>query len=106
MKIFKSLSLLLVFVVVVLLIVFQSHANGSSIDPRHQEQIQQEILSKDAILLDEVIFGTLSAKTFNGSWISDSELLFRDAKGHLVILDLSTANPEPATLVSNSTLVS
>ena len=106
MKIFKSLSLLLVFVVVAALIVFQSHANGSAIDPRQQEQIQQEILSKDSILLDDVIFGTLTAKTFNGSWISDKELLFRDWKGHLVLLDLSTPHPEPAALVLNSTLVS
>lgn len=106
MKIFKSLSLLLVFVVIALLIVFQSHANGSSIDPRQQEQIQQEMLSKDIILLDEVIYGSLSARTWNGSWISDQEVLFRDSKGHLVILDVSTLNPEPTILVSNNTLVS
>jgi hypothetical protein len=106
MKIFKSLSLLLLFVVIVFLIVSQSHANGSAIDAR-QEQIQQEILlSKEAIFLDEVLAGAFSARTFNGSWISDTEILFRDSSGHLVVSDFSTPDPEPSILVSNNTLVS
>lgn len=108
MKIFKSVSLLLIFTVVALLIVFQSHASGSAIDPSKEEQIQQDVLSfeKEAILLEDVVFGTLSARTFNASWISDTELLFRDTNGHLVLLNVSAPTPELNTLVANTTLVS
>lgn len=108
MKIFKSVSLLLLVTIIALLIVFQSHASGSAISQSHQEQIQQDVLSleKEPILLEDVVFGTLSARTFNGSWISDSELLFRDPNGHLVIFNASTPTPELSNLVLNTTLVS
>lgn len=62
---------------------------------------------KEKITLDEIIYGFFAPKTFNGSWISDDELLYRDAFGNLAIMNLSAPlHEEPKILVSNITFVS
>ena len=62
---------------------------------------------KEKITLDDIIYGIFAPRTFNGSWITDDELLYRDSFGNLVVMNVS-APPyqEPKILVSNYTFVS
>lgn len=61
---------------------------------------------KEKLKLEQVLSSTFSAAPFNGSWISDDELIFRDASGHLVKLDLNSKPIKPQILVHNLVFVS
>jgi len=63
---------------------------------------------KEKIVLDEIIYGIFAPRTFNGTWLSDDELLYRDAFGNLVLMNVSEPDQEQQSklLVSNYTLVS
>jgi len=72
---------------------------------------------KEKILIEEIIHGLFSPRGYNGTWISDNELMYRDFYGNLVVLDLNKTLPlderislahtdtnnEPKLLVANTT---
>lgn len=49
---------------------------------------------KEKIILEEIIHGLFSARGFNGTWLSDSELLYRDFYGNLVVLDIGESSQD------------
>jgi hypothetical protein len=62
---------------------------------------------KEKIILDEIIYGIFAPRSFNGTWISDDELLYRDSFGNLALMNVSAPiNQEQKILVSNYTFVS
>ena len=61
---------------------------------------------KEKLKLDQVLQGVFSPSSFNGSWISDHELIYRDISGNLVLLDLNYENLLPKILVHNLVFVS
>jgi len=56
----------------------------------------------DAITFDEFVSNSFAAKTFNGSWWSNSELQWKDEQGNLVTWDINTH--QTTILVSNDLL--
>lgn len=60
---------------------------------------------KDKILLEEIIHGVFSPRTFNGTFLSDTELLFRDSYGNLVIKTLETSQSSVSPSSSSIPLV-
>ncbi|RWS30079.1 Inactive dipeptidyl peptidase 10-like protein [Leptotrombidium deliense] len=61
-------------------------------------------VKKEKLLLDEIIQGVFSTRGFNGSWISDNELMYSDHKGNLVILNVDNEKQKPNILVKSSIL--
>ncbi|XP_059608400.1 venom dipeptidyl peptidase 4 isoform X2 [Phlebotomus argentipes] len=47
----------------------------------------EESGSKTPLELEDVLTGRLSARRFNGSWISDRHVLFRDVSGDVILFD-------------------
>jgi hypothetical protein len=45
---------------------------------RRGEEVEKAALNTDAITFDEFLSGEFSAKFFNGSWWSDTELQWKD----------------------------
>jgi len=62
----------------------------------------EEKIPGDAITFEDFISRSFSAKTFNGSWWSNSELQWKDKEGNLVTWDINTN--ETTILVSNNLL--
>ena len=44
-------------------------------------------------MIEEIIHGLFSPHGFNGTWISDNELMYRDFYGNLVVLELNKSLP-------------
>jgi len=61
---------------------------------------------KEKILLDEIVYGVFAPRTFNGTWLSDNELMYRDFLGNLVIMNVSSPEEAPKIIVANYTFVS
>ncbi|KAL3220236.1 hypothetical protein MRX96_030058 [Rhipicephalus microplus] len=53
------------------------------------------------ISLEEVLHGTFNPRKFNGSWVSDTEFVYRDTDGALVLYNAQ--NKEKRTLLHNTT---
>jgi len=70
-------------------------------ETKDYEQYKREV-SGDAITFEDFISRSFSAKTFNGSWWSTSELQWKDKDGNLVTWNIHTN--ETTTLVSNNLL--
>ncbi|XP_076165408.1 venom dipeptidyl peptidase 4 isoform X2 [Ptiloglossa arizonensis] len=58
------------------------------------------------ISLEEWLRGSLSPKSFNGTWISGSEILFRDESGNLVIYNVTSREPRIILNTTNAALLS
>ncbi|XP_076231045.1 venom dipeptidyl peptidase 4 [Calliopsis andreniformis] len=58
------------------------------------------------ISLEEWLAGSLSPKSFNGTWISGNEILYRDEMGNLVIYNVSSKEPRILLSSNNSALLS
>jgi len=58
---------------------------------------------KERILLDEIVYGVFAPRTFNGTWLSDNELMYRDSLGNLVIMNVSSPEEAPKIIVANYT---
>ncbi|XP_055708807.1 venom dipeptidyl peptidase 4 isoform X3 [Phlebotomus papatasi] len=78
---YKKIAIIGVVVVVILvaIIVPVVLLTGKSEDPPPG--------NKTPIELEDVLTGRLSARRFNGSWISDQHVLFRDISGDVVLYD-------------------
>lgn len=61
---------------------------------------------KEKILLDEIVYGVFAPRTFNGTWLSDDELMYRDSLGNLVVMNVSSSEEAPKMIVANYTFVS
>ncbi|RWS06757.1 prolyl endopeptidase FAP-like protein, partial [Dinothrombium tinctorium] len=61
---------------------------------------------KEKLQLDEIIRGVFSPFNFNGTWLSDSELLYTDFDGNLVLLNLDVQPLQAKIIVKNSVLQS
>ncbi|CAG2178883.1 unnamed protein product, partial [Oppiella nova] len=70
------------------------------INPDIQTKFSQKT-NREKLQLDQVLQGVFSPSAFNGTWISDHELMYRDVSGDLVILDLNTLPLNPQPLVHN-----
>ncbi|XP_032511977.2 venom dipeptidyl peptidase 4-like [Danaus plexippus] len=53
--------------------------------------------------LDDVLNGEYLPTSFNGSWVSGSEIMFRNAYGELILYNVDTSKPR--TLVENSSQI-
>lgn len=58
------------------------------------------------ISLEEWLAGSLSPKSFNGTWISGNEILYRDETGNLVIYNVSSREPRIILNSINPALIS
>ncbi|XP_076230244.1 venom dipeptidyl peptidase 4 isoform X2 [Nomia melanderi] len=58
------------------------------------------------ISLEEWLAGSLSPKSFNGTWISGNEILYRDEAGDLVIYNVTSKEPRIILHSSNAALLS
>ncbi|XP_036148733.1 venom dipeptidyl peptidase 4 isoform X5 [Monomorium pharaonis] len=58
------------------------------------------------ISLEEWLSGSLSPKSFNGTWISGDEILYRDEIGNLLIYNVSSATSKIMLDYSNPSLLS
>ncbi|XP_015439298.1 PREDICTED: prolyl endopeptidase FAP-like [Dufourea novaeangliae] len=58
------------------------------------------------ISLEEWLAGSLSPKSFNGTWISGNEILYRDETGNLVIYNVTSRQPRKVLSSSNAALIS
>jgi len=85
---------------VVVLVLNRQGADGAE-DTQDYQQYNREV-SEDAITFEDFISRSFSAKTFNGSWWSSSELQWKDKDGNLVTWDIHTN--ETTILVSNNLL--
>lgn len=59
---------------------------------------------KEKMTVDDIFLGVFSPVPFNGSWLSDHELMYHDPSNNLVIHDLT--NDSISLLVPNTTFVS
>ncbi len=55
----------------------QNNISGLLVN-RRGEEVEKAALNTDAITFDEFLSGEFSAKFFNGSWWSDTELQWKD----------------------------
>ncbi|XP_017885602.1 venom dipeptidyl peptidase 4 isoform X2 [Ceratina calcarata] len=58
------------------------------------------------ISLEEWLAGSLSPKSFNGTWISGNEILYRDETGNLLIYNVTSRKPRTILDSSNNALMS
>ncbi|CAL7939159.1 unnamed protein product [Xylocopa violacea] len=58
------------------------------------------------ISLEEWLRGSLSPKSFNGTWISGNEILYRDETGNLLIYNVTSRKPRKILDSSNNALMS
>ncbi|CAK9800503.1 Venom dipeptidyl peptidase 4 [Anthophora quadrimaculata] len=58
------------------------------------------------ISLEEWLAGSLSPKSFNGTWISGNEILYRDETGNLLIYNVTSRKPRKILDSSNNALIS
>ncbi|KAK9302318.1 hypothetical protein QLX08_005590 [Tetragonisca angustula] len=58
------------------------------------------------ISLEEWLAGSLSPKSFNGTWISGNEILYRDETGNLLIYNVTSRKPRRILESSNNALMS
>lgn len=68
-----SIVLLIVLVIVVAVLLTNEGANAEGSTPGAQEKQSGELLT-----LEDVLEGKLAARRFNGSWLSDNEIMYRD----------------------------
>lgn len=61
---------------------------------------------KERVLLDEIVYGVFAPRTFNGTWLNDNELMYRDSLGNLVLMNVSSPEEAPKIIVANYTFVS
>lgn len=59
---------------------------------------------KEKMTVDEIFLGVFSPVPFNGTWLSDHELIYHDSSNNLVLLNLR--NDSVSLLVPNTTFVS
>ncbi|XP_076624535.1 venom dipeptidyl peptidase 4 isoform X2 [Colletes latitarsis] len=62
--------------------------------------------SAPGISLEEWLAGSLSPKSFNGTWISGNEILYRDEAGNLVIYKVTSREPKIILNSTNAALLS
>ncbi|GFQ85753.1 hypothetical protein TNCT_315071 [Trichonephila clavata] len=77
---------------------------NSSLALLHFTRPEEPRVKNPRFSLEEVITGEYEPRIFNGSWISDTEVTFRDPDGAIVIYNARTA--EKTIIVNNITLVS
>ncbi|XP_043274698.1 venom dipeptidyl peptidase 4-like isoform X2 [Venturia canescens] len=58
-----------------------------------------------AVTFDEWLWGSFLPKSFNGTWISDDEILYRDDIGNLIIFNVSSSSPKYILNATNAALV-
>ncbi|XP_043476742.1 venom dipeptidyl peptidase 4 isoform X2 [Leptopilina heterotoma] len=51
---------------------------------------EPKALTAAGVSLEEWLGGSLSTKSFNGTWLSDDEILYRDEKGSLIIFNVTS----------------
>ncbi|CAG2113801.1 unnamed protein product, partial [Medioppia subpectinata] len=56
---------------------------------------------KEKLKLDHVLQGVFNPSAYNGTWITDHELIYRDVSGDLVKLDMNSVPLKPQPLVHN-----
>lgn len=71
----------LVIVIIIVTVVLVTGGNDDDDDNNGGNPISPE----NQLTLDDILTGRFSAKRFNGTWISDKEILYRDASGTNVI---------------------
>lgn len=59
---------------------------------------------KEKMTVDEIFLGVFSPVPFNGTWLTDHELMYHDSSNNLVLLNLR--NDSVSLLVPNTTFVS
>lgn len=59
---------------------------------------------KEKMTVDEIFLGVFSPVPFNGTWLTDHELIYHDSSNNLVLLNLR--NDSVSLLVPNTTFVS
>lgn len=88
--------------------VYPSTTNGNQPTNGYQSVSEGELGSpkpkKEKMTVDEIFLGVFSPNSFNGSWLSDHELMYHDPSNNLVLLNLW--NDSISLLVSNTTFVS
>ncbi|CAH0717358.1 unnamed protein product, partial [Brenthis ino] len=57
----------------------------------------------DEIGLEEIVLGAYAAQPFNGTWVTDSEILLRNSNGDLILYDIITKTP--VILVANTSQI-
>ncbi|XP_012141097.2 venom dipeptidyl peptidase 4 isoform X2 [Megachile rotundata] len=62
--------------------------------------------SAPGISLEEWLAGSLSPKSFNGTWISGNEILYRDEAGNLLIYNVVSRKPRKILDSNNNALMS
>ncbi|XP_023289115.1 venom dipeptidyl peptidase 4 [Orussus abietinus] len=58
------------------------------------------------ITLEEWLLGSLSTKSFNGTWISDDEILYRDESGNLLVFNVVLGSNRTILEITNNALAS
>lgn len=58
------------------------------------------------ITLEEWLGGSLSTKSFNGTWLSDDEIIYRDESGNLKIYNVSSETSRTVMEITNAALAS
>ncbi|XP_058799577.1 inactive dipeptidyl peptidase 10 isoform X3 [Phymastichus coffea] len=60
-------------------------------------------ISGSRIKLSEVLYGKLTPLLFNGTWVSDRHICYKDTSGGISILDVSDPSLVPESLLPNET---
>ena len=71
-----------------LVLVLNRGEGAGAEETKDYEQYKKEV-SGDAITFEDFISGSLSTKTFNGSWWSTSELQWKDKVDYCVVYGLT-----------------
>ncbi|XP_008202160.1 venom dipeptidyl peptidase 4 isoform X1 [Nasonia vitripennis] len=70
-----------------------------------REAARTEALGASGISVEEWLGGSLSTKSFNGTWLSGDEILYEDESGNLMIFDASSRQSRNVLNITNSALV-
>ena len=46
----------------------------------------------NTLTLEDILQGNFSARRFNGSWVSGTEILYRDPEGNVILFNVTTGN--------------
>ncbi|KAJ9586413.1 hypothetical protein L9F63_019942, partial [Diploptera punctata] len=93
-------------IVLILIILGIVLLTGDSDYEKHAEAMKSSDSSSYAksISLQDVVEGKYSARTFNGTWVSDTEFFYRNEQGDGLLYDASTKTP--AVVIPSDSLFS
>jgi len=90
--IIAGVIILLVVALVVASLVFLNTSEEYGVHPA-------ALTSKRSLSLEDFLYGKFFAQSFNGTWISGSELMFQDADNNLVLQDIKGENNSQRVLL-------